>query len=326
MKFFANPRSFQKMGWLRFIERINVNGGYGDSLANPHFGDILEYLNNIAPYSRFSMTTNGIGLNPKNIETIIKYLSCIIISINSYDSKSWEYIMQRNNQHFNDIVSNVKFLCSSKGEQLEVALSMVLIKDNIQYIGRFLNLAKSIGVDTCILVHYHPMSFYGKKILPASQSLYMMKDDADKAIRNAENIASDYGIKLHHPEYFDKKHFTREYCWQPFNQCLLAHYATKSYNNDVYPCCTAYQLGIEWTYDKLDEVFFMGKIWNNAVFRLMRRWQYDKTIKNDYCKICLKHDIFNPDHSKYFIAANNSMQNFAHKLAKDNPRHLPLSE
>ena len=322
--FFTRPDDFETMTWLRRVERINVNGGYGDSLANPHFGDVLEYLHTIAPYSRFSMTTNGIGLSEKLNDNIIKYMHYIRLSLNAHDRCNYnKYMGVRDKYIFDKIIDHIKYICDIKTDRLVIDISMIMTKDNIENLDDFIYLGQDLGVDFCTLVHYHPVSFYGKKHLNISKSLYSCKIESDKALRRAARLASECGIGLNRPAYFDEEPSPSPMrCWQPFNNCQLTHCATGEYGNDSSPCCTGYPLGITWSYDKLDEKFFMQYVWNNAMFRYMRRSQLDKSVQNEYCTTCLTHDIFNPEHTPHFITSNTNMMEFAHHLAKENPLHF----
>lgn len=323
-KTIVTPEDLSKLSWLRFVEKINVNGGYGDSLVNPHFGDILNYIHELAPGSNLSMTTNGIGLTERLIPQICGRMSSLLVSLNAPDPENWARVMQRPSAGgtFNKIVGLIKEICRQKQPNLNIGLSMVVFKDNLHLVENFIHLAHEIGVDTVILAHYYPVSFHGNKKLQSEQSLYYCKKETDSIFCIADKISDSYGITLSRPKLFaDGPDKCNSLCYQPFNQCILTNCAMDS-GNDVTPCCVGYRFGLDWNYNLLDDKYFMNEIWNNAVFRFLRKAQYDKKVDNAYCRACLGQDRFDPRRTKDFLAASAHMSDYSRKLVEENPEEF----
>jgi MoaA/NifB/PqqE/SkfB family radical SAM enzyme len=321
-KVFVKPEDLKKLQWLRFVERINVNGGYGDSLANPFFGDIVDYIHKLSPSSSLSMTTNGIGLTEKIIPPILGHMSFILFSLNAPDPDSWGTVMQCRSagRVFHRMVALLKDVCRNKPSRLKIGLSMVVFKDNLHLVEDFMHLSHEIGVDSVVLTQYYPISFYGNKNLSNDQSLYYCKEESDKAFLNAEKIAKRYGIVLNRPRIFSEEQSNcAGRCYQPFNQCILTNYESADSRNDVTPCCVGYRFGLDWDYSLLDDEYFMNKIWNNAVLRFFRRYQYNNNIDNAFCRTCCDRDRFDPLQTKHFLAAIDRMSLYSRALVEENP-------
>lgn len=324
--YFVTTKNLKKLSWLRYVENINLNGGYGDSLANPYFAEIITFVRNLAPYSNFQITTNGIGLckgydngyDSSLLSTIVNNISFLLISLNASTALNWSRTMYgedtRLMNNFDKLCKCIKLISSNKSDKLRLGISMVIHKDNIMDINNFISLGYNLGVDLIILANFQPVAFYGRKKLPIKNSLYYIKKEAKKYIDDAKSLAANYNISLIIPEFDDvinANNNVLDPCWQPFNNCLLTNFPGQITGNDTRPCCKGFPLHIDWSYDNLDEKYFKQHIWNHPILQYIRRTQFDHSLKNEWCNICKNNDIFNPDNIDKFLTAHRDMQPIA---------------
>lgn len=112
------------------IESVYLFGG--EPLLYPEFDELVEYLHQKG--IMILMTTNGLLLD-KYVESIVKYVTDVSVSIDSYRKADYEKI--RSLHAFETVMNNFKILANEKkrtNSNVKVGLNIVAIKENCNYL------------------------------------------------------------------------------------------------------------------------------------------------------------------------------------------------
>lgn len=175
------PKDYENFTWLKFVEEIFFAGNYGDVLANEHFYDICTTVRRQAPYSTYSLWSNGLGLQGKNLDISIDMMSNIFLSQNAVSESVYNTVIHGGN--YRQSRKNLEALSKRRPAGMTVTLMMVLIKETAQEIEAFINLAAELNFQR-VLVHHG-------EFVPTPQS-------PEKALQE-DSFLTDYSA------YFDNK-------------------------------------------------------------------------------------------------------------------------
>jgi radical SAM protein with 4Fe4S-binding SPASM domain len=156
--------------------------------------------------------------------------------------------------------------------------NIVIHRENIRELPRYLSMAKALGVEEIALFHMivHDMRLF-------DLSLFNFQEQANRSLDESREIARDLGITLIAPENFPKDGSSlkreksnvpyRQKCFQPWKEILIGHDGTIS------PCCS-------WGDDAHG---FLGKgfenAWNDQLFRSLRQELSSGKLRQ-VCRIC----------------------------------------
>ena len=291
----------KKMIWLRYVSRLFVWGGIGDSLVNKDFLPIVRYLRETYPHLQLELSTNGIQLNEEVCQTLADNFTLFNVSLNAATREMWE--SQMRSKGFDNVCANITRLAElrpTKGSPY-IRLSMVLNKANVDEAVPFVELAHRLGADGVVFVHYVPTTLVGHRDLNANQSLYLDKDYSDVVLEKAAARAEALGLAYTGPTLFNKKsdyiHFGARamtpppMCFDPWSTCYLT--VDEDGNRQMIFCCSGFYYSIGYDKASLDEDSFR-KLWNHPTARYFRRTVNCKG-ENPICTYCSTVDRFCPD-------------------------------
>ena len=291
----------KKMTWLRYVSRLFVWGGIGDSLVNKDFLPIVRYLRETYPHLQLELSTNGIQLNEEVCQTLAGNLTLFNVSLNAATREMWE--SQMRSKGFDNVCANIARLAElrpSRGAPA-IRLSMVLSRANIDEAVPFVDLASRLGADGVTFVHYVPTTLVGHRDLNANQSLYLDKDYSDVVLEKAAARAEALGLAYTGPTLFNKTsdyiHFGARamtpppMCFDPWSTCYLT--VDEDGNRQMIFCCSGFYYSIGYDKASLDEDNFR-KLWNHPTARYFRRTVNCKG-ENPICTYCSTVDRFCPD-------------------------------
>ena len=254
--------------------------GIGEPLMSHWAVELLERATRIGvPY--IDLTTNGTLLNRKLVNRILSTgITRIIVSSDGASRRTYEKI--RKGASFERFLENMRLLSEAR-ERLSprtvLRFNIVIHRENIGELPRYLSMAKALGVQEVALFH---LIVHDLRLFPLS--LYNSQEEANRSLDEAREIARDLGIILIAPENFpgDKPSFKgekrnvayRQKCFQPWKELLIGHDGTIS------PCCS-------W---REDAHGFIGegfeKAWNSQLFRSLRRELSSGELRKG-CRNCL---------------------------------------
>lgn len=128
-----------------------VLNGYGEPLASPQMWKILDMMEDTQ--ARCGFNTNGHLLNDKNIAKIINSsaLKFIHISLDAATPVTYERIR---GDKFSNVISNVRNLVTqvnkANRDDLSIKITMVLMRENLPELDKFIQLAAELGVPAMI--------------------------------------------------------------------------------------------------------------------------------------------------------------------------------
>lgn len=133
---------------LYYLERLGVKAinwtGGGEPLMNPRIVEMIEYANMC--HLDQGMFTNGLLLNARKANHIIKNLDWIRFSVDGYDEKSYSRNHGTSEGAFNTVIDNIKYACTINN-RCTIGFGYIMTKDNYDGAGQITEIAKKCGVD-----------------------------------------------------------------------------------------------------------------------------------------------------------------------------------
>jgi len=117
----------------------------GEPTMNKHFGSIISQIDRDGKH--ISLTTNGQLLSLKRRQEILGKNLDVYVSV---DSATAEGYTRYRNDRFDDLIENVKALCTEKKQHENlprVFVSFILMRSNIHELPSFFSLMRDVGVD-----------------------------------------------------------------------------------------------------------------------------------------------------------------------------------
>lgn len=305
---------------LPYIDKILLHG-IGEAFLHPN---IKRYLEIYAKFDvDVSCVTNMTHMNPELAEVIGKSFHSITVSCDGATKQTFESI--RRGISFEDFCNHVRLLHELQ-PTLEIRFNVVCMRQNIMEMPQIMDLAAELGVSTVGIsgliaqkildnlddeIRFYPevAAHYLKEALKKAQKhgirILQFPDYVFQLQRNKsfeEELDLMMKKPLFHPDTFRNELYERYRkidVIKPTEQADLVHYAQSSQyacigicdyfaespfigvNGDVTSCC-------------IDGVHIMGdlkkksfsEIWNNEVYRKMRRIFYQGNLPK-YCVGCM---------------------------------------
>ncbi|NMC51672.1 radical SAM protein [Candidatus Kuenenbacteria bacterium] len=195
----AFDKIFDKAGSINFM------GFIGESVLNPHFKEIIGYLK-LKHKLDLGMSTNGMGLNEKIQDTMLKIgFDAITFSIHAATPETYK-ILQAGD--FETVIGNLVSLAKKKmdGNYKKPRITVVyaLNKANIDEAVKMIDLIKKFKIDFFGLYHYHDYNHALKEIIVRDDEV----DEINKKIDRLYNYAKEQGVIAalpKEPPYFQKE-------------------------------------------------------------------------------------------------------------------------
>ncbi len=80
--------------WLKYPQTIDLFCGVGESLVNPQFKDIFQYMMETFPYQYRGLTTNGTLMDDQIIRLFLKGASWIHVSVNAFKIETYRDLLR----------------------------------------------------------------------------------------------------------------------------------------------------------------------------------------------------------------------------------------
>lgn len=191
---------------MPYIQILTLQGG--EIFLHDRIDEILEeiYKNKI----RLNIITNGLLLNEKRIETLLKMNADIFFSIDSPVEETYEKI--RINSNFKVLLFNLKLLNKIKQEiktTSHIVLNMVVMRSNYKDIEKMLDFAKFYDFDEVILRPIEGDANTYENFFEYNVDYNIIKELNDN-FDKFNKIADEYGMRLSNclPRYKEFINFT----------------------------------------------------------------------------------------------------------------------
>ena len=257
---------------LDCLFKIHLSG-QGEPFLNKDIFKMIEYANKRGIL--VNLNTNGTILNKEIIDRLCNVeVGEIAISIES--TKPSEYEKLRRGAKFNDVMNNITeliYALNNKKKKTIVSFAITLLRDNINEIYSFINLAKKIGIKKLVVQTIQKKEDYIKNYKEKAKE-QIISDTQEKInikLREAKKIAEKNNVSF----IFDEQESPG--CIWPWR----AIYVT--WNGYITPCCKILNYQKPIIGNLLQDN--LSKIWNGKYFQMFRRML--KQRKAPYaCKGC----------------------------------------
>jgi MoaA/NifB/PqqE/SkfB family radical SAM enzyme len=214
-----------------------IYGGGGEPFLNPELGAIAAYTRKLDPVIQHTVITNGIAAKPELAEILIRNRVHILVSINAATPETFRTVSGVDS--FLCVIENVRDMVAKRNAlrpDVNISISMILMRRNIQDLVPFVRLAHDLGVDgvKTLYVRIYPESrrikHDGLARIGLDDSLFFAQEECDKAVQEAEQEARRLGINFDHEPFFCHSLSKQRDCCEPWKSLFI------NYNGDVYPC------------------------------------------------------------------------------------------
>jgi len=255
-----------------------VYGGGGEPFLNPELADIAEYTRKQCPAVQHTVISNMVGsCKEQDVVKMIKSRVHFLISVNAASSDVFRQVAGVD--AFESVLKNIMMIVSLREKyrgNIGISISIILMKQNIAELPKFVRLAKKLGVDgvKAVYVRVYPEKYRNKAdgTVPmlTSASLYFHQAESNNYIRESEKIAKELGISFEHQPLFGCSQSKDRACLEPWRSLYIG------FNGELYPCAAS-------------EIMFMHKvesgkyksgnlltqsledIWNNPFWQALRK-------------------------------------------------------
>lgn len=290
---FPIMKLFQSMDWLGHLNFICVAGS-GEALTHPRYCKIIEEIRKKAPKSRIMLYTNGLTLHGKKLDATLANCDQIHISQNFLDKKTYQSVIYKGN--FENSMRNLRELATKKSPKHHIQLSLVLLRETISSIPKFISAAKTLEFQKVIVKHGSPPVRRYSYEMPASSYEYKLSNDF---INENSILAKMASVDLVFPRVKIERGSMKEYpgwdiCMDPFKELHIY----LNYNGDytLNYCCKGYA-GIIINEKLLGD---MKSVWHNPRVSLIRNTVNDLGgwYNNKMCMTCRCWDRFADEATK----------------------------
>ena len=300
---------FKRLDWLRYASELALWGGVGESLINPEFSAIFNYAVERFPHLKIGLSTIGKSLTPQISDQLVGRLSFLNVSLNAARKETHAKLVKAG--QFDRVVANLRYFMEqrrAKGIRMpRVHLSMVIMRENVEEMPEFIDLAADLGVDTAVFSHYLTTTIEGHRKSPEASSLYCHQELTDQMLLKTRQRADELGVNVFLPPLFSNKNCSilfsarSEYgpsgeCFEPWRNCYLS--IDEQGRRQMLFCCSGMYLRAFYDVPRLDEAHFL-RIWNGPIPQHFRKTTNSKE-GNPLCSFCKTEDRFDPANKKIF--------------------------
>ncbi len=254
-----------------------IYGGGGEPFMNPELAEISEYTRALDPIIQHTVITNALHGDETTYMRLLKSRSHFLCSINAAFPETFRVISGMN--RFEQVMDNLRLIVRLRKRvraTVNISISMILMRQNIDELSDFIKLASKVGIDgvKALYVRIYPDAYRRRSNVAAQiqreDSLFYCQEHSDQILKEAKVLSQRLGIEFKHsPLFSDSKSFNRD-CIEPWRSLFI------NFNGDVYPCPAS-------------EIQFMNKInscqyisgnileqpvmefWNNSFWQALRR-------------------------------------------------------
>lgn len=254
-----------------------IYGGGGEPFLNPELGAIAAYTRKLEPVIQHTVITNGIAAKPELTELLIRNRVHILVSINAATPETFRAVSGVDS--FLRVIENVRDMVAKRNAlrpDVNISISMILMRKNIRDLVPFVRLAHDLGVNGAktLYVRIYPESrrikHDGLARIGADDSLFFAQEESDKAVQEAEHEARRLGVDFDHEPLFCCSTSRQSACCEPWKSLFI------NYNGDVYPCPASeilFKNKIDNGRYKSGNIFrqHIFGFWNNEFWQALRK-------------------------------------------------------
>ena len=277
---------------LHMHELVDViYGGGGEPFLNDDLGEIAEYTHRLDPVIQHTVITNGIAWRPAIAEKLIGNNVNFLVSLNAASPESYNTVSGID--AFDTVCGNVHNLNELRkniGARVHLAVSIILMRQNIHELPDFVRLADRLGADSvkALFVRVYPPAYRlrsGNARIKPEDSLYYHQELANRMIRKTQDEAKRLKIRFDSSPMFGKHKPIPRNCLEPWRSLYI------DTNGYLFPCAAS-EIHFK---DKVDKQIYrtgnilkepIEKIWNNEFWQALRKTNYQSDAAKDIVTEC----------------------------------------
>lgn len=233
--------------------------GQGEPFLNPEIFKMIEYANKRGIL--IMLNTNATLLNKNIVDKICSLdIGGITVSMDSTKKELYEHI--RRGAKFEKVLENVKLLTSEiekRKRNTIVSLATVVLKDNVDELPDFINLARKLGIKKVIFqIIQRKKDYIDSYDKAVKKQISIGEEQLRKKIEEARNLAKEYGIFL-----VSEQQAKSPGCVWPWRSIYI------TWNGYVTPCCKILDYKKPFFGNILKDNFW--RIWNSKHYQEFRK-------------------------------------------------------
>lgn len=243
---------------LDSLFKIHLSG-QGEPFLNKDLFKMIDYANKNGIL--VNTNTNGTLLTEKTIEEICKVeMGEIAVSLESANKKTYEKI--RKGANFDKVIENIKNLnekLKQKNKSTIVSFAVTILKDNVEEIPEFVNLANEVGIKKIIFQTIQSKEDYVSNYSEDAkkQGVINLWEKIKENMEKAKEVAKKNKIKL----IFDEE--KSKGCLWPWRGIYV------TWDGYVTACCKILNYKNPLMGNLIKEDFW--KIWNGKEYQMFRK-------------------------------------------------------
>ncbi len=191
-----NKKIFDQLSKIK-IGKISFCGG--EPLLYDGLFEIVDYIHNLNPQIKLSITTNGQIIDDKLLEKIISKFDYITYSIDSSNEEMNEYIGRGYNH-----LSKIENLLKKCNNRIKIKINTVVTKINIEDLENIYKIISKYNISRWKILRFYPLR-RGKE----NQKLFYLNDESSEQVKKIVAKLNDNSrFKIH---YNDFDEFTTSY-------------------------------------------------------------------------------------------------------------------
>lgn len=214
-----------------------IYGGGGEPFLNPDLARIAALTQQHYPSVQHTVISNFLQWKEEMVTSMLQHSVHFLISVNAATRETYRTISGIDG--FTAVTDHVRHLVRLReqiGNRVHIALSMILMAQNIDELSDFIRLAAELGADEVktLYVRVYPDEYRTKNnrsdtIVP-TDSLFYAQEKSDAKIGEAAQIARANKILFEHEPFFASSKRGERNCCEPWKSLFI------NFNGDVYPC------------------------------------------------------------------------------------------
>ncbi|KJU83757.1 Fe-S oxidoreductase [Candidatus Magnetobacterium bavaricum] len=307
-------KQVQEIDWFKYIKVFAFYGGTAESLTNPEFLDIFNYVHDRYPHLHSILYTNGVGLNRKILTALAGKITNLHVSMNASNKKDYDTVIKNGNwKLFSDNMTAMAEIMKDRDKPF-ISASFVMMRWNLDSALECLEFARAAGASLVGLNHYvsgHTLKYHKDNSVVLNEkfskenSLYYDKERSDRVFEKVRKRAEALGIQLVSPLPFNREDYFIDYsvrtlsrpseiCGNPWTHMYL-RWGNISRKKEVWFCCAmAMDMGAFYDTNEILKAEGLMKVRNSSILRAYRKTVNGTNI-NPICTYCRHQDRFDPD-------------------------------
>lgn len=253
-----------------------IYGGGGEPFLNPDLDAIAALTRECYPVVQHTVISNFIQWKPEMVRRMLEAGVHFLLSVNAASRSTYQQVTGVD--AYDAVIEHLKNLIALRKEcraAVNIAVSLILMEQNIEELSDFIRMAAHLGTDEVktLYVRIYPAGHRHKanrnEGIQEQQSLFFHQQKSDKRVKEAEILAKELGIKFFHEPLFSCSSSCERNCDEAWKSLFI------NFNGDVYPCPASEVLfrpkvdsGMYNSGNILEQP--IEKFWNNEFWKALR--------------------------------------------------------